>query len=77
MYLKLSGLIIFFEAISENKISPINVLLRPLTISATVSSSFSFDLMSVIAYLKFKFILNVLIMSDLKAKRFPSSLLNV
>ena len=38
-----------------------------MTISAKMSSNFSFDLMSVIGYLKFKFIVNVLIVSSLES----------
>ena len=50
--LKRPGWIIFFEEISEDKISAISFYFD------------CFNLMSVIAYLKFKFNLNVFILSD-------------
>ena len=63
--LKRSGLITFFQEIYQKKNLSDFVLLRPsLTISAKMSSNFFFDLISVIAYLKIKFILNVLIVSS-------------
>ena len=64
---------IWFDYFLRGNISKQNlshfVLLRPcLAISAKMYSIFSFYLMSVIAYLKFKFILNfVLILSGLES----------